>query len=122
MAVDATKQPLTGGTRFLPILITTTASTGDIIHQPLTNATIDQQDELFLYAHNDSALDAILSIDWGDGTFVEWVTIPARQGLFQIDPGAPDSSSDGSNNTIRMFASVANVIRIKGWVNRVINL
>lgn len=112
-----TKVKLSGSTNGRGIKVAATATAGTTIHQTGTGNI----DEVWLYAYNSDTVARVLTIEWG-GTSVpddnQKVTIPSLSGLTLVVPGLTLYPS-GSALTVAAFASVANVIVITGFVNRI---
>ncbi len=74
-------------------------------------------DECWIYCQNIGAADAQITLEWGetneDGHIQ--VTIPGESGLVQVVPGLLLQNS----LEIKAFASVADVLMIHGFVNRI---
>ena len=102
------------------ILVAAIATPGTEIHNTGTSSTVI--DEVWLWAVNSDVADRKLTIEFGDVTapndLVE-VTIPAEGGLVGIIPGFPLVGTGGAARKVRAFASVANVVVINGFVNRI---
>lgn len=114
------KLPLSGGTaNGRRIKIVATADPGTLIHTASTDTTIT--DEVWLDAYNSSAAAAILYVEWGGNTSPDDIfqmTIPAQSGLSLVVPGGILVGA-ASALTIKAYASVANVLTLGGYVNRV---
>ena len=113
------KVKLSASTSGRPIKVVATASPGTTIHATTGSASID---ELYLYANNTDTVTRTLTIQWGgtsspDDSIV--VGIAAQSGIFLVVPGLILVDT-GAAVTIRAFASVANVINITGYVNRIV--
>jgi len=110
------KVALSGATTGVPIAVAATASTGTTIHATGTSAI----DEVWLYATNTSSSAVTLTIQFGGTATVNQIqqSIPANSGLTLIIPGLILAPS-GSAITVYAYASVASVVNISGYVNRV---
>lgn len=110
------KQALSGATTGVPIAVAATASTGTTIHATGTSAI----DEVWLYATNTDSAARTLTIQFGGTATVNQIqqSIPANSGLTLIIPGLILAPS-GSAITVYAYASVASVVNISGYVNRV---
>ena len=110
------KVALSGATTGVPIAVVQTASTGTTIHATGTSAI----DEVWLYATNTSSSAVTLTIQFGGTATVNQIqqSIPANSGLTLIIPGLILAPS-GSAITVYAYASVASVVNISGYVNRV---
>ena len=112
------KVALSGATTGVPIAVVATASTGTTIHATGTSSTTF--DEIWLYATNTSSSAVTLTIQFGGTATVNQIqqSIPANSGLTLIIPGLILAPS-GSAITVYAYASVASVVNISGYVNRV---
>ena len=113
------KVKLSASTSGRPIKVSATGSTGTTIHTTIGSESID---EVYIYANNTDTITRTLTIQWGgtstpDDSIV--VGIAAQAGIFLVVPGLIVVDT-GSAITIRAFASVANIINITGYVNRII--
>lgn len=109
-----TKVLLSGSTDGKQIKVVATATAGTLIH----TADATDLDEIWLQAFNSSASPVVLTIEWGeatapDGNIVQ--TIQPQSGLVDVMKG--DLLTDSL--VVRAFASVANVVMINGFVNRI---
>jgi hypothetical protein len=110
------KVKLSSSTSGRGIKIAATATAGTAIHTAVAGAS--DIDEVWLYAVNSSVADVVLTIEMGGTTDPDDtidVTIKAYSGLTLIVPGLI------MNGTLAIagFASVANVIIVFGYVNRI---
>ena len=110
-----TKIPLSGSTNGKGILVAATATPGTLIHTAGSGTT--NFDEVWLYAHNNSASSVKLTLEYGStvvGDNIE-ISILGESGLFLVVPGL------FLNNAlvVRAFAGTTNVISIHGYINRV---
>ena len=115
MATAITKVQLSGSTDGRMIKVAATSTPGTTIHTAHATAL----DEIILYAHNTSAADVVLTIEWGgttspDDTIVR--TIPAAAGLSIEVPGITLTNS----LVVKAFAATGDVILIGGDVNRIV--
>jgi len=110
------KQALSAATTGVPIAVVATASTGTTIHTIGTSAI----DEVWLYATNTDSAARTLTIQFGGTATLNQIqqTIPANSGLTLVIPGLILAPS-GSALTVYAYASVASVVNISGYVNRV---
>jgi len=110
------KVALSGATTGVPIAVAQTASTGTTIHATGPSAI----DEVWLYATNTDSAARTLTIQFGGTATVNQIqqSIPANSGLTLIIPGLILAPS-GSAITVYAYASVASVVNISGYVNRV---
>lgn len=112
--------PLSGGTgNGRRIKVAVTATPGTLIHTGPVDSTV--ADEVWLDAHNSSGAAVILYIEWGSNTSPDdiiQVTIPAQAGLALVVPGGILVGA-ATALTVKARASVANVVTIGGYVNRI---
>jgi len=110
------KVALSAATTGVPITVVATASTGTPIHTTGTSAI----DEVWLYATNTDSAARTLTIQFGGTATLNQIqqTIPANSGLTLVIPGLILAPS-GSALTVYAYASVASVVNISGYVNRV---
>lgn len=111
-----TKQLLSGSTQGKAIKVTQTATAGDTIHTAIAGTS--DLDEIWIWAVNSSSGSVKLTLEWGeasapDGNIEQ--TIPPEGGLVLIAPGLLLQNG----LVVKAFASVANVILIHGFVNRI---
>ena len=107
---------LSGSTDGKGIKVVATATPGTAIHTAVAGTS--DFDEVWLWAVNSSVSTVKLTIEWGehaapDGNIEG--TIPAESGLYTVIPGLVLQNG----NDIDAFASVANVVMIHGFVNRI---
>jgi len=115
-----TKHILSGSTGGRPIKVVATASAGTTIHTTGISATVI--DEVWLYANNVDTTLRTLTIEFGGTTNPDdriVVGIPAQTGLSILITGLPLLGDGAAGRVIRAFASVANVINVIGFVNRI---
>lgn len=110
------KMLLSGSTQGKGIKVVQTATAGDTIHTAV--AGISDLDEIWLWAVNSSGSAVKLTIEWGEATAPDGNiegTIPAESGLYTVVPGLLLQNG----LIVKAFASVANVVLIHGFVNRI---
>jgi hypothetical protein len=110
------KQFLSGSVNGKAIKVAATSTLGTTIHTAVSGTS--NIDEIWLYAVNSSGADVSLTIEFGEATAPDgniYVTIPAYSGLKLIVPGLLLQNS----LVVTAFASVANVICVHGYVNRI---
>ena len=115
-----TKILLSGSTQGQPITVVQTASPGTTIHTTGTSSSII--DEVWLYANNTSTSPVLLTVQFGGTSTPDddiKVTIPPQSGLTLVVPGLILTGTGAAANTVRAYASAANVIMISGYVNRI---
>jgi hypothetical protein len=113
-----TKVLLSGSTNGKGIKVAASATAGTLIHTAVSGTS--SIDEIWLYAHNTSASNVKLTIEWGEATAPDGnieVNIGAEgTGMILVIPGVPLQNG----LTVRAFAGSANVINIFGYVNRIV--
>tara|TARA_R110000868_G_C10714627_1_gene750264 strand:+ start:184 stop:534 length:351 start_codon:yes stop_codon:yes gene_type:complete len=97
------------------VLVVATATTGTSIHTAGSGTT--NWDEVWVYANNSHSADVLLTIEYGGVAAKDLVqfTVPLKSGLNLIIPGLILQNA----KVITAFASVANVIGLTGFVNRI---
>jgi hypothetical protein len=111
------KRLLSGSTNGKGIKVAATATAGTVIHTAVSGTS--SFDEVWLYAHNTSAVAVKLTLEWG-GTaapddHVE-INIGAEgTGLILVSPGILLQNG----LVVRAFAGTTNVVNIFGYVNRI---
>jgi hypothetical protein len=113
---------------------TYTSSTGTATANPASMTPIHTTqpsssvfDEIWLYATNTSLAPVTLTLFYngtatGGTTTHSWpnyISIPPQSGLTLITPGLIFTGDGTTGTTIRASASVANVVTISGYVNRI---
>jgi hypothetical protein len=111
------KQKLSQSSNGRQIVVDTTSrTTARLVHTSVSGTT--NLDEIWIYATNVSASDAVLTICWG-GTTADTdemhVTIPSKQGRELVIDGKLLQNS----LQVRAYASVVSVINLDGFVNRI---
>ena len=109
------KQKLSGSTDGRMIAVSATSSTGTTIHQ--AQSSTSNFDELWIYATNINVSSVNLTIEWGTtgSTNEIKLSIPAQSGLTLVIPGLVLQNSA----TVTAYASIANMILLSGYVNRI---
>ena len=112
-----TKEFLSGSTNGKQIKIVATATPGTLLHTAVTGTV--NKDEIYLYVTNNHTAAVNLTIEWGGVASPDDLiqqSIPPKSGKYLIVPG------ECLNNALvtRAFASVANVLCIGGWANRIV--
>jgi len=115
-----TKVLLSGSTNGQPIKVVATATVGTTIHATQTSSSII--DEVWLYACNTNTSAVTLTIEYGgvvspDNKII--LSIPAQSGLAIVAPGLVLTGTGAAARNITAFASVANVITVVGYINRI---
>jgi len=98
------------------IKVAQTATAGTLIHTAVVGTS--DLDEVWLWAVNTSSTAVTLTLEWGGVTAPDdliVVELPAAKGLILVAPGLLLQNE----LVVRAFASVANVVEIAGFVNRI---
>ncbi len=108
---------LSGSTNGLPIKIAAIATPGTTIHVAGPGTT--GFDEIYIFITNSDVMARNLTIEWGsmtapDGLIVNTLSIPALSGPIIVVPGIRMNNA----KVVTAFASVANVLLITGFYNR----
>lgn len=114
----AVKRKLSGSTDGMPIKVVQTATAGTTIHTAVSGTTDGSYDEIWLYAYNGHTTTVTLTIEYGGATVPDQniiITLAAKAGLTLIVPGLILQNG----LVVKAFASVANVITLSGFVNRI---
>lgn len=114
------KLKLSGSTDGKAIKVAATATLGTAIHTAVSGTTAGTFDEVWLYATNNDTVDRTLTIEYGGATSPDClmtITLPSKCGWVPIVKG--HILQNGL--AITAFASVANVVCIEGFVNRITN-
>lgn len=114
----AVKRKLSGSTDGMPIKVVATATAGTTIHTAQAGTTDGSYDEIWLYAYNGHTTTVTLTIEYGGATVPDQniiITLAAKSGLQLIVPGLILQNA----LVVKAFASVANVITLSGFVNRI---
>lgn len=120
MANAVAKIPFSGSTQGRGIKVVATATAGTTLHTTGTSATII--DEVWLWLYNGHTADVVVTIELGGVTVpddVVVVTVPFKSGLMLAVPGFPLLGSGAASLVLAAFASVANVVTARGFVNRI---
>lgn len=109
------KLPFSGSTNGKAILISQTATAGDLIHTAQSGTA--GLDEVWLYASNNSETTVKLTVEYGGVTSAEHIelNIPGESGLVLVVPGLVLNNAQ----VVRAFAATTNVISISGYINRI---
>lgn len=112
-----TKDKLSGSTNGKGIKVVATATLGTTIHAAVSGTS--SFDEVWIYAYNGHTADVILTVEFGEATVPDGniiITIPFKQGRILVLDGRLLNNS----LNVTAFASVANVIVIDGFVNKIV--
>lgn len=116
-----TKVLLSGSTNGRGIKVTgTNSGTADTIHA--TGTSSSTIDEVWIWAYNSDSSDRLLTLQSGGTTSPDddvKVTIPAQTGWYGVVEGLCLTGTGAAASTIKAFAAAANVIVIRGFVNRI---
>lgn len=117
MPQTVTKDKLSGSTNGKGIKVVATATLGTTIHAAVSGTS--SFDEVWIYAYNGHTADVVLTIEFGEATVPDGntiITIPFKQGRTLVIDGRLLNNS----LNVTAFASVANVIVIDGFVNKIV--
>ena len=112
------KRKLSSSTDGKAIKIAAVKTPGTAIHTAVAGTTAGTYDEIWLWAYNGHTADVVLTIEFGGADVPDQniiVTIPFKQGLYQVVPGFILQNE----MVVKAFASVANVITLNGFVNQI---
>ena len=115
MPNDFSKLPLSASTTGKGIPVVAVASPGTTIHA--AGAGVVNLDEIWIWAQNTASEAVKLTLQWGGvatGDLIE-ITLAAESGLVLIAPGLLLQNS----LEIKAFASIASMINVFGFVNRI---
>lgn len=110
------KLPLSGSTNGRPVKVVQTATAGTTIHA--AGSGTDNLDEIWLWCVNSDSATRKLTIEFGGTTSPDdtiEMGVPSESGLYLVVPGLVLNNSC----VVKAFASVANVLVIAGYVNRI---
>lgn len=116
MAVTTfSKQFLSGSSNGRGIKVAANATPGTLVHT--SHAT--DKDEIWLWVTDNHSVDVDVTVEFGGVTdpddIVKTQTITVKTGLNCVIPGLILSNAV----VVRVFASVANVVSVFGYVNRI---
>lgn len=83
----------------------------------MTNISSSIKDEVWIYATNSGSVSANLSIVFDNEEITS--SIPSKSGLTLVVPGLLINGDGNQSAVISAYASVANVISVSGYVNRI---
>lgn len=112
-----TKDKLSSSTDGKGILVVATASPGTAVHAAVAGTGTDNYDELWLWAMNTDTVARKLNLELGGTTvgFIDEVTIQPEAGFVLVVPGFVLQNAAA----VAAFASVANVLNLHGFVNKI---
>ena len=102
------------------ILLTSTGVPGVQLHATQNND--NDIDEIWLYANNTGALDAILTVYWGltgATNILGPINVQAYAGPILVSPGFVLEGSGSTASVVYGLSSVASGINVYGYVNRI---
>jgi hypothetical protein len=114
------KKPLSGNAVGGPIKVAATTSPGTVIHTSESSSSIT--DEVWLYAYNSSSVSVTLTLQYAGTSSPDndiMLTMPSRSGLVLVVPGLVLIGTGSAGTSVRAYSSVANVITVSGYVNRI---
>lgn len=117
MALQYTRQILSGSTNGRPISVAATSSPGTTIHTVVATAT-NSREEIYLYAHLLATDNQRLTVEFGGTSTQDAIQqdLADGDGLHVIVPGV---SLTATTSIVRAYATGgAGEIAIGGWVNR----
>lgn len=103
------------------VKVAATATPGTTLHTGSTNTSA--LDEVWLYAMNNGTVDCNLTVEWGNTSSPDdliQITLPFKSGLTLVAPGLLLAGNSSSGLLIRAFSSVADIVSIHGYVNRIL--
>lgn len=109
------KQLLSGSTNGQGVVLSQTATAGNLIHTAVSGTS--SLDEVWLYATNTQATTATVTIEYGNANTTGSIAIDVAgdAGLTLLVPGLLINNG----LEIRGFADTTNVITVYGYVNRI---
>lgn len=112
------KIPLSGSVDGRMILVTTTATSGTVVHTAtVAGSATNGFDVVWLWAQNNHTADVLLTINYGGSTspndLVKY-TVPFQAGLKIVLPGLLIRNS----LVISAYAATPNVVSLSGFVDR----
>lgn len=117
MAQAFTKDKLSGSTNGKGIKVVAIATLGTTIHTAVSGTS--SFDEIWIWVYNGHTVSVNLTIEWGEATVPDgntFIAIPNKSGRFLIIDGRLLNNS----LVVTAFASVANVLVIDGYVNKIV--
>jgi hypothetical protein len=113
-----TRELLSGSTNGRGIKVAATATAGTLIHTAHATA----KDDIQLYIENKHTADVLVTIEWGGATDpddIEEVTLSKAAVLTLDGSRALNRRTLTGSVVVRAFASVANVVTVTGFVDRI---
>lgn len=111
----AVKRLLSASTDGEGILVATSSSPGTLVHTAVASTIAGTYDEIWLFAYNSDSANQVLFVQIGSTGLPRKVQIDAQQGLVPVLPGLILQNA----KTIRVWGSVANIMMVDGFVNRI---
>ena len=102
------------------IILTSSGVPGVQVHQTLNNA--NDLDEIWLYANNTGASDALLTVYWGAtgaSNVLGPVIVQAYSGPTLVSPGLILEGSGSTASVVYGTSSIPSGISMYGYVNRI---
>lgn len=112
---QAVKRLLSSSVDGKGVKVTNNATPGTLIHTAVTGTFAGTCDEVWLWAYNADVANVVVFIEWGDTDLPRKTTIPLQSGLVPLIPGLILQNGQ----TVRIYASAANMVKIDGFVNRI---
>ena len=112
-----TKKKLSGSVDGRGIKVVKTGTPGTAVHAAVAGTT--DFDEVWLFAYNGGTANVVLTVEFGGATVPDdniIITLVYKTGLQLIVPGLVLQNEC----VVKAFASVADVVVITGFVNRII--
>jgi hypothetical protein len=112
------KRKLSGSTNGKAIKVAATATLGTTIHTAVAGTTAGTYDEIWLWAYNHNTSAVVLTIEGGGAGVpddIMMVTLAPQSGWIPLEPGFILQNG----LVVTAFASVANKVTIRGWVNAI---
>ena len=118
MALTFTRRQLSGATNGQPVMVQATSSPGTLIHTGGATATTGNFDSLYLWANmRATGATDVLTIEWGTTATNGQVVVPLTPGVVPLAV-VNGWSLFATSETVRCFATAADLISIVGYVNR----
>jgi hypothetical protein len=116
------KDKLSGSTDGQGIVISNTATAGNLIHTGPSNAS--QYHEIWIYAMHHggtSSTSTKLTVEYGNANTFNNIelSLPSEAGLTLVIPGLLLQGNATTAPTIRAFANIANNLSVHGYVHTI---
>jgi len=112
------KRKFSGSTNGKPVKVVAIATAGTTIHTAVAGTTAGTFDEIYMYLQNNHTTIVVVTIEFGDDTAPDSniiMTLASKSGLQLVIPGLILQNAQ----TVKIFASVANVVSASGFVNSI---